>query len=149
MNYRLLTATVFILSIVLVSSCKKDDDIQTKIDDVNSFVESGNWRISYFVDSGNNETTNFSAYSFSFNDGGAVIATNGSTTYNGTWSVTDSSSDDDSQDDLDFNINFPVTNDFEDLNDDWDIKSYSSTKIELVDVSGGDGSTDYLTFTKN
>lgn len=123
--------------------------MQAKIDDINSFVESGNWRISYFLDSGNDETNTFSGYNFSFNAGGAVNASNGSTIYNGTWSVTESNSNDDSQDDVDFNLNFPVTNDFEDLNDDWDIKSYSSTKIELVDVSGGDGSTDYLTFTKN
>jgi hypothetical protein len=40
-------------------------------------------------------------------------------------------------------------NDFEDLNDDWDIISRSSTKIELIDISGGNGGTDYLTFEKN
>ena len=28
---------------------------------------------------------------------------------------------------------------FEDLNDDWDFISQSSTKIELIDVSGGNG----------
>ena len=38
---------------------------------------------------------------------------------------------------------------FEDLNDDWDFISQSSTKIELIDVSGGNGGTDYLTFEKN
>ena len=39
-------------------------------------------------------------------------------------------------------------NDFEDLNDDWDIISQSSSKIELIDISGGNGGTDYLTFEK-
>jgi hypothetical protein len=53
---------------------------------------------------------------------------------------------DDSSDDLDFNIFFNVANDFEDLNDDWDIISQSSSKIELIDISGGNGGTDYLTF---
>jgi hypothetical protein len=42
-----------------------------------------------------------------------------------------------------------LTNDFEDLNDDWDIISHSPTKIELKDVSGGNGGTDYLTFENN
>ena len=74
---------------------------------------------------------------------------------NGTWSVEDddsnsSSDSDDSTDDDDFNIFFPVpdTNDFEDLNDDWDIVSISNNKIELTDVSGGNGGTDFLTFEK-
>ena len=65
----------------------------------------------------------------------------------------DSNSDDDSSsdDDIDFNILFPVpdSNDFEDLNDDWDIVSSSSTRIDLIDISGGNGETDMLTFEKN
>ncbi len=40
------------------------------------------------------------------------------------------------------------TTDFEELSDDWDIISHSSTKIELIDISGGNGGTDYLTFEK-
>jgi len=76
-------------------------------------------------------------------------ASNGTNNYTGTWSITDSNSSDDSQDDLDFNINFNLTNDFEDLNDDWDFVSQSETKIELIDISGGNGGTDYLTLEKN
>lgn len=37
----------------------------------------------------------------------------------------------------------------DELTDDWDIISYSATKIQLIDVSGGNGGTDYLTFEKN
>lgn len=37
----------------------------------------------------------------------------------------------------------------DELTDDWDIISYTDTKIQLVDVSGGNGGTDYLTFEKN
>ena len=75
-------------------------------------------------------------------------ANNGSNNYDGTWSITDSNSDDDSQDDLHFNIHFTQNNEFEDLNDDWDILSNSDTKIELRDISGGNGGTDFLTFDK-
>lgn len=77
---------------------------------------------------------------------------NGKTTLNGTWPITNnSSSDDDSNDDddnIEFNIFFPVsgTNDFEELNDDWEIVATSTTKIELIDISGGNGGTDILTF---
>jgi hypothetical protein len=47
------------------------------------------------------------------------------------------------------NIYFNLTNDFEELNDDWDFITQSSSKIELKDLSGGDGGIDYLTFEKN
>ncbi len=76
-------------------------------------------------------------------------ASNGSTTISRTWSVTDSNSNDDKPSDMHFNLNFNTNGNFEELNDDWEIVSQSSTKIELTDVSGGNGGTDYLTFTKN
>ena len=84
-----------------------------------------------------------------------MVATNGTNTMTGTWSVTDdsnsSSDDSNDDDDIDFNIFFPVpdSNDFQDLNDDWDIVSTSSTRIELIDISVGNGGTDMLTFEKN
>jgi len=112
-------------------------------------VQSGTWRISSFIDSGNDETNHFVGYNFTFNETGILNANNGTNNYDGTWSITDSNSNDDSQDDLDFNINFSSPTDFVDLNDDWDFISQASTKIELIDISGGNGGTDYLTFEKN
>lgn len=132
---------------VVLTACKKEDE-KTK-EEIETEVTAGTWRITYFNDSGVDETANFSGYNFTFAPSGTLTATNGSTTYTGTWSITDSNSNDDSADDLDFNINFNLTNDFQDLNDDWDITSHSSSKIELIDISGGNGGTDYLTFTKN
>lgn len=145
---------VFVLSLfslLLVMSCSTDDDSlsnNTEIT-VESNVQSGTWRITKFIDSDKDETNHFTGYNFTFNSSGVLNANNGTNNYDGTWSITDSNSDDDSQDDLDFNINFNLTNDFEDLNDDWDFISQSSTKVELTDVSGGNGGTDYLTFEKN
>lgn len=133
--------------ILSVTSCKKDDVKQKEA--IESEIADGSWRISFFNDSGSNETANFNGYNFTFNNDGSLSASNGSNTYSGTWSITDSNSDDDSADDLDFNINFNLTNDFEDLNDDWDIVSHTSTELKLIDVSGGNGGTDELTFVKN
>ncbi len=142
-------ATLFIglVSVFALGACKKNKN-ETQ-DEIKSSIESGSWRITKFIDSGSNETGDFAGYNFTFSNSGGVVASNGSNSYNGTWSITDSNSDDDSQDDLDFNLNFNLTNNFEDLSDDWDFISHSSTKIELVDVSGGNGGTDYLTFEKN
>ncbi|MGB5242018.1 MAG: hypothetical protein WBN50_00260 [Lutimonas sp.] len=147
-NYLLLTGILLLLVFFSCSDDDKDEPNDIK-DEIESEVQKGTWRISKFIDSGDDETSDFNGYDFIFRDSGVLNANNGTNNYDGTWSITDSSSDDDSLDDLHFNINFNLTNDFEDLNDDWDIISRSSTKIELIDVSGGNGGTDYLTFEKN
>lgn len=139
-----------LLSLLVVVSCNKSNNptniTQTTIQ---NNVQSGTWRITKFIDSGKDETNHFSGYDFTFMSSGVLNANNGANNYDGTWSITDSNSKDDSQDDLDFNINFNLTNDFEDLNDDWDFISQTASKIELIDVSGGNGGTDYVTFEKN
>jgi len=129
---------------------------ETSADITSGYAASGDWEITYFNDSGTDETADFAGYAFTFNTDGTLVATNGTETINGTWSILDdssnSSSDDDgnSTDDDDFNIMFVVseTHNFDDLIDDWDFVSVSETKIELLDVSGGDGTTDYLTFER-
>jgi hypothetical protein len=138
-------AILGIFSLLLVLSCTKDN---INIAEVKSNVQAGTWRITKFIDSGKDETNYFTGYNFTFNSSGVLNANNGTNNYNGTWSITDSNSNDDSRNDLDFNIYFNLTNKFLDLNDDWDFISQSSTKIELIDVSGGNGGTDYLTFEK-
>lgn len=139
--------TLVLLSILALAFTSCDHD--NNPDQIESNLEKGEWRITQFIDSGDNETNDFSGYTFTFANGGTITATNGTNTYNGTWSITDSNSNDDSPGDLDFNIHFNLTNDFEDLNDDWDITSSSATKIELIDISGGNGGTDILIFERN
>ena len=148
------------LSLTLMLSCSSDDDNGSpnnnsqQIAQIESIAESGTWQITNFNDSGQNETSDFNGYNFTFNVDGSLVASNGSNTVTGTWSVTDdsnSSDDSSSDDDIDFNIFFPVpdSNDFEDLNDDWDVVTTSSNRIELIDISGGNGGTDMLTFERN
>lgn len=150
--------SLFIMSSFLfLTACSDDDDngassTEQIVQSLSNNVKSGTWKITQFIDSGQNELSNFSAYTFTFGDNGVLTATNGQNTLVGTWSVTKSNSnDDDPNNDIDFNIFFNVddSNPFEDLNDDWDILSQNTTKIELIDVSGGNGGTDRLTFEKN
>jgi hypothetical protein len=138
---------LFFLLLLAATACNQDDSTtsnQTKVIDT---VSSGTWRITYFYDTDKEETANFTGFNFTF--GSSLTATKSSTTYTGTWSVTDSNSSDDSMDDLHFNILFTAPPDFEDLSDDWDILEMTDTKIKLIDISGGNGGTDYLTFEKN
>ena len=150
------------LSLFVVACDSSDDSNDDNNNNSNSadltseIMEQGDWQITYFNDSGEDQTNDFNGYTFVFNADGTVVASNSNQTVNGTWNIFDdssnSSSDDDgnSSDDDDFILNFnvPDTSDFEDLNDDWDFISVSATKIELIDISGGNGGTDYLTFER-
>ncbi|WP_211234611.1 hypothetical protein [Algoriphagus mannitolivorans] len=145
-----------LLAVAFLGGCQENPDPSSEeIQQIKTQMASGQWVISKFIDSGKDETSDFAGFVFVFNSSGVLSAKKGSLEYIGTWSITNSSGknnsqgNDDSQDDLDFNIFFNLTNEFEDLNDDWDILTHTSTKIELTDVSGGDGSVDYLTFIKN
>jgi hypothetical protein len=149
-NFKISILSCFV-GLAVVSCSEEEVATTTTQTQVQTNVKSGTWRITKFIDSGTSETNHFTGYNFTFNNSGVLNANNGTNNYDGTWSVTDSNSsnDDDSQDDLDFNINFSLSNDFEDLSDDWDFVSQSTTKIELVDVSGGNGGIDSLTFERN
>lgn len=153
---KIIPKTIFFVCIyaTLAISCHKNDDTSTPqnttVSEVRNIAQSGNWRITYFYDSDHEETDHFTGFSFTFNQDGSLVAVKGSTTVTGTWSVTGSNSNDDdgNSNDVDFNIFFASPPDFEDLSDDWDIVSISNSKIELKDVSGGNGGTDLLTFEK-
>lgn len=145
-------AILFVLNVA--SMCSDDDNPNNNTTDptpVINAVSNGTWRVTLYEDDGVNETNHFSGYNFTFGANNVLTATNGTNTYTGVWSVTNSNSNDDSSNsDLDFNISFSSPPVFADeLTDDWDIITYSSTKIQLIDVSGGNGGTDYLTFEKN
>lgn len=138
-----------------VLSCSGDDSPSTtntngNITEVVNIAKAGTWKITSFVEDGKDETQHFTGYAFTFGANNVLTAVGGVATYNGTWSVTkDNSSDDDnSTSDVDFNIGFLSPETFTDLSDDWDILEKTSTKIKLIDVSGGNGGTDYLTFEK-
>ena len=130
-------------------SCSNDDDPANSASAVENAVKAGTWRITRFEDSGNNETAMFSGYNFAFDASGTLTASNGSNIFIGGWSVSDGKSNDDNSNDLHFNIDFNLNNSFEELSEDWHFVSYSSSKIELINVSGGNGGTDYLTFERN
>ena len=141
-----LTTLTFVF---LLASCTNgSDDVVPSQDALQQNVQSGSWKITSFIDSGNDETNHFNAYSFIFGTNGTLTATGGGSSLSGTWNITDSNSNDDSVDDLDFNIIFNLGNDFDELSEDWSVVSQSSSRIELIHVSGGNGGTDHLIFEK-
>ena len=149
-NFSVALAMLFVLT--TSSMCSTDDDsIPTKSNpiEVINIVKNGTWRITYYFDTDQEETSKFNGYNFTFGANNVLTASNGTNNYTGTWSITDNSSNDDSISHLDFNIEFSSPAQFEELSDDWEIIEKSTNLIKLKDVSGGNGGTDYLTFTKN
>ncbi|MFP9100890.1 hypothetical protein ACLI09_17725 [Flavobacterium sp. RHBU_24] len=143
------------LAMLMAGTGCSDDDAVSNVNGnataITNNMKSGTWRITNYVDSGNNETSDFTGYNFDFNDNGTLTASNGANTYSGSWLVTDSDSSDDDNDssDIDFNLAFTAPDYFAELTDDWDVVERSGTRVVLQDVSGGNGDTDYLTFEKN
>lgn len=144
-------AVLFMLNVA--STCSNDDNSNSSSQDPTPVINTANqgtWRVTLFDDSGTNETSHFTGYNFTFGASNVLTATNGTNTYTGNWSVTsDDSNDDSPSSDLDFNIAFSSPANFAELTEDWNIISYTSTRIQLIHVSGGNGGTDYLTFEKN
>ena len=130
-----------IVTLVFATSCKK----QT-INQIEDSIIEGEWKITLFQEDGNNETSDYTDYRFKFDTDGTVTVQPGmlTVTYFGTWKTEKDS------DHVDFILYFatPVPANLEDLSDDWEVLSESKTKLELEDVSGGDGSIDKLTFEK-
>jgi hypothetical protein len=123
-----------------VVSCDRSDSIDSTTEQV---ATSGTWRVTLFTDSGNDETSNYAGYTFTFNTGGNLSAVKNGNTVTGAWSVNASSNK--------FNIDLgPKTagnQPLGELTDDWKILSASSTEIRLTDDNAT--SNEFLTFTKN
>ena len=136
--------TIFTLSIfvaILVGCTNKNDDSLTT-DSTNGTITQGTWKIGYFNDSGSDETNKFNGYSFTFGSNGTISAINGSVTQTETWST----GNDDSQ--LKLYLTFSDVSPFNEISDDWHVLEQTSSSIKLEDVSGGNGGTDYLNFSK-
>lgn len=108
-------------------------------------LTTGDWYVNYYFDDVD-ETADYADYVFNFNEDGTAAATDGSGTTPGTWST---GTDEDSETGLDLTLNFGTSMPLDEFLDDWDVIEYSDTIIKLKDVSGGDGTTDFLTFGRD
>lgn len=138
--------TIIALAVIIgaITACSKKEDTTPSGTPVTAEnLTTGDWRITYFWDSDHEETSHFTAHTFTFSTNGVISATNGQSTYTGTWSR----GTDDSTPKL--YISFASPDKFESLSSDWKILELTGQKIRLVDISGGNGGTDYLTFERN
>lgn len=135
-----------LLSFSFVSCSGDDDNNNFSGSDLTEIVVGGSWRVTLYQEDAVNHTHHFSGYSFTFNSDGSLIASNESISQAGTWTT----GNDDSTNKLWINFpSAPEDDPFEEISEDWQIVTKTSSKIELRHVSGGDGSIDLLTFEKN
>jgi len=105
-------------------------------------LTNGDWYVTYFFDDVD-ETVDFADYVFNYASNNTATATNSGGTTNGTWST---SSGDETE--LELNLNFGADFPLDELAEDWDVLEVTNEVIRLKDISGGDGSTDFLTFER-
>jgi hypothetical protein len=106
-------------------------------------LTTGDWYVTNYFDDVD-ETALFDGLVFNFASDGTATADDGAMTTNGTWSI---SSGDDTP--LELNLNFGLAVPFDELDEDWDVLEATDDIIRLQDISGGDGTTDVLTFERN
>ena len=120
---------IIILATAYLTSCNHDSDVEPI----------GTWKVSYYVDSGKNETADFAGYTFEFQTGGKFIAKLAGATYTGTWNENSSSKK--------LDIKIAGTNKLDDVSDDWLILEKTSTSIKLKDDNSS--SNEELHLVKN
>jgi len=137
---------LILLTAIVFASCSSDDDSgdanTNEFEQIETTLPQGQWEISKLIDGQSDHTAAFESFVFTFKVDGTATAQNDLFTENGTWAYDNSSSSEE------LVLQFGATTPFDKINDDWDIVSQSSTKIELSDESGGDGDIELLTFTK-
>jgi len=138
---------LILLAIVVFASCSSDDDsgnVNTnEFEQIKTTLTQGEWMVSKLIDGQSDHTIEFESFVFTFREDGTVLAQNDLFTENGNWAYDNSSS---SSEEL--VLQFSETTPFDEINDDWDIVSVTNSKVELSDVSGGNGDVELLTFTK-
>ncbi|WNM18962.1 hypothetical protein [Flavobacterium capsici] len=124
-----------------ISDCDDDSNGGSNNTTLTEIFTSGTWYISYFFDDVD-ETNYFNGYNFTFNSNGTSLAVKNSNNINGTWNIYNDSGTEKIVLSFDGSL-------LDEIEDDWRIIEYTPTLVKLKHVSGGNGGTDYLTFTKN
>ena len=134
--------TLFLMGSIGLMACTNDNDDNASNGTDDILINGGSWRVTYFWDKDKDETSDFSGYTFIFEEGGIFKATKSGTSISGTWQLNSSSNK--------LIINTSVaTKPLDELNDDWIILNKSDKKIELQDDRDDNEGEEFLTFEVN
>lgn len=132
---------LFSAALWLAPACHKSNDDTTTPG--GTPPAAGIWKISYFF-SKQDKTANYSSYTFDFKTDGSLIATNGSQSWNGSWST----NCDDSANKMCIFFNGTVPSTLSELAEDWLIIEKKDDYMHFEHTSGGNGTTDVVHFSK-
>lgn len=124
---------------LLVVSCSKSEttDPAADLSANQKMVSTGDWKVTQYLDSGKDETSDFSLLSVSFNADGSIVVSDGTTTYTGTWTLASasSSSDDTGYDDKNHKFTITIAGDklMQKLSKKWLAVKVTETEIWLSD----------------
>ena len=128
---------LFLLAVAGLYSCNDDDN------SINLVPSAGAWKVFYFFDK-QDQTGNYTSYTFEFGASGSLVATGSGQTYSGTWST----GIDDSTDKFLIDFNGSVPGALSELEEDWRIVVMRNDFMHFEHTSGGNGDTDVLKFSK-
>ena len=109
------------------------------------------WKITLFSNSRVDNTETFDGYIFDFQEESAIIVQTGENIYEGNWLIIDKSDYPGYSrniSDMYLFIEFELDDSIEDINGEWNITSFSFTKMEMERINEN-GTTDYLNFEQN
>lgn len=113
--------------------CDEDDDNDFEDDDVDTntlttTLITGSWKVNQFFDE-SDQTSQFTAYAFTFNADGSAIATDGVTSVDGTWAIYGDNGA------LELVLDFGESTPFDEIKEDWGVIEFTDTIISLQDDS--------------
>lgn len=117
---------------------------------VTIIVSDGILKITYYWDTGANDEINFDGFNFIFKANNILTATDGTNTYNGTWSITESNRyyiDDLSDEKNNLILASPVH--FAETIDNWGVIDCPPPCIKLNDIIGENGEANILICNEN
>lgn len=120
------------LTISLISCSKSNDDNPSSSGTNKTDQVSGTWTISYYLDSGKDETSDYSGYTFAFNASDVLQASGSPGSFTGSWRIGSSSSNDDSSSNR-LVISITGNKAMDNLQDDWLIIKLTDNEIWLRD----------------
>ena len=155
-------SSLLLMFFVLFISCDSDDGNDDMMQEqftaadavmLQSVANTGNWRITSFVEDNEDITSFFEGFSLTFNNDGALVIQNDALSLNGTWRIDyDDDDDDNDVDDLEFELSISAASndlpeELDELTDDWYVISYTDNRIVLSDDE--DGNEDQLILERN